>query len=126
MGMIAMRSNSASPLQTANNLRGLGLGLLGSSATLPEAVLESLVDGLEVGHSSGTAVWRKPGKRRRIERSSRRVRRGRYKEGGEHGQRDFLLLMDHYCNSRSLSPLGLKTPVVAPQLGGRVSTLGTG
>ena len=56
IGMIAMRSNSASPLQVPNNLRGLGLGLLGGSATLPEAVLESLVDGLEVGHSSGTAV----------------------------------------------------------------------
>jgi hypothetical protein len=32
------------------------LGLLGGRATLPEAVLESSVDVLEVGHSAGTAV----------------------------------------------------------------------
>ena len=33
----------------------LSLGLLGGGDTLPEAVLESSVDVLEVGHSSGTA-----------------------------------------------------------------------
>jgi hypothetical protein len=38
------------------NLSRLGLGPLGSGSTLPEAVLESSVDVLEVGHSAGTAV----------------------------------------------------------------------
>ena len=38
------------------NLSRLSLGLLGGGSTLPEAVLESSVDVLEVGHSAGTAV----------------------------------------------------------------------
>lgn len=39
------------------NLSRLSLGLLGGGSTLPEAVLESSVDILEVGHSAGTAVF---------------------------------------------------------------------
>merc|ERR1719263_1161870 len=62
------------------NLSRLSLGLLGGGSTLPEAVLESSVDVLEVGHSAGT--------------------------GGH-------------------PSLCLQTPVVAPHLGSRVSTLGT-
>jgi hypothetical protein len=45
---------SASPYK--KNLSRLGLGLLGGGSTLPEAVLESSVDVLEVRHSAGTAV----------------------------------------------------------------------
>jgi hypothetical protein len=46
---------SASPYKNPKNLSRLGLGPLGGGTTLPEAVLESSVDVLEVGHSAGTA-----------------------------------------------------------------------
>jgi hypothetical protein len=42
--------------EKTNSLSRLGLGLLGSVSALPEAVLESSVDILEVRHSAGTAV----------------------------------------------------------------------
>jgi hypothetical protein len=43
------------PTERNNTLSRLGLGLLGGVSTLPEAVLESSVDILEVRHSAGTA-----------------------------------------------------------------------
>jgi hypothetical protein len=44
------------PTKTPQNLSRLSLGPLGGGTTLPEAVLESSVDVLKVGHSAGTAV----------------------------------------------------------------------
>ena len=43
-------------LKPLKNLSRLSLGPLGGGTTLPEAVLESSVDVLKVGHSAGTAV----------------------------------------------------------------------